>query len=55
MGTSFYKSIKKVELDGSKVVALKGSCKAGDLQKKKEFVDYDDADVYDELGIKRID
>lgn len=51
MSQSFYKSIKKIEInDEGKTIALKGSCKAKDLQKPKTNIN-----TFNELGIKRVD
>jgi len=54
MSTGFYKSIKKMEVnEQGRTVALKGSCKAKDLQKPKITV-YGDDDSFEELGIRRM-
>ena len=55
MSTSFYKSIKKVEVsDDGRVKALKGSCKAKDFQKKVLVENYFDSDTFKELNVKRM-
>ena len=52
MGKNFYKSIKKVELDGSEVRVVKGSGKAKDF-KKTEVLVYD-YDFFSDIGVRRI-
>lgn len=55
MSKNFEETIKNIEIDdGGRIIGLKGSCKAMDLQRKPSVGFYYDADVMKELGVKRL-